>query len=407
MRTNHSLGAPVAPRGRRALGWGLVLLGLAFNPAFAGFLASDGSIASAQVRAGILVVDVALVLLGVGVLRRWERPLMGRGFVIRVAVFTLVACSMVVLSELLVRLTMGPVERWSPPPTYAGELMSRPSRTFLADSLVGWRMRPGVEFRWKIDGEETSYRATLEGFRSIYSVADIPEDEALVTIVGDSFAFGTGVHADGTFSSLLDRALDGVTVHNLALPGMGIDQMWMVLRHHALPLRPRLVIVAFVDQDWDRSLTAYRTGEGMAKPTFVREREGLRRATASDAPPLVWRWLERHSALLGLRRAVARAIGYRVPLGSWWRINSGILEAMAEEARAAGATPLFVRLPLKNAPDFPTLEEHMRETGASYLDLHADAPLGIHFTGDDHINAAGHAYVAAALGRQIGSLLGP
>jgi hypothetical protein len=313
----------------------------------------------------------------------------------------LVVVGTLATAEVLVRLVMGPLEQWAPPPTYVGEVASRPSESFVADPLVGWRMRPGVEFRWLIDGRESRYRASTEGFRSAYTAAQLPDSGMLVVVVGDSFAFGTGVEADATFATHLDGAIEGAAVHNLALPGMGMDQMWMVMRHHALPLRPRLVVVAFIDQDWDRSLTAYRLVEGRAKPTFVLEADSLRPATADDAPSAVWRWLERRSAVLGLTRAVGRAAGYRAPVGSWWDTNTAILTAMVAEARAAGSEILFVRLPLRSAPSFPALEEFTDALGAPYLDLNGAPPADIHFTTDDHINPAGHAYVAAALEEEV------
>lgn len=408
MRTPE-LSDPPPPSGlaflRRRFGWGLVVLGVAVNPLTVGLLARDGGVASTRVRLAIVGVEVALVLAGVGLLRRWDRALAGRGTMMR----GVVACAVLLLSasasEALIRLVMGPLDRWAPAPTYVGEVESRPSENFVSDPRIGWRMREHAEFRWRIDGVESSYRATSEGFRSAYSVGEIPDGEVLVTVVGDSFAFGTGVDADETFAALLDRRLEGVAVHNLALPGMGIDQMWMVMRHHALPLKPRLVMIAFIDQDWDRSLTAFRTVEGMSKPTFVLEGARLRPATPADAPSAAWRWLERRSTLIALGRAVDRAAGYGAGVGSWWATNAAILEAMSEEARVAGARILFVRLPLRRAPGFPALEEFMNGLGVPFLDLNGALPKGLHFETDDHINAAGHAYVAAAVGPEVGRLV--
>ena len=78
-----------------------------------------------------------------------------------------------------------------------------------------------------------------------------------------------------------------------AMPGFGLDQMWMSVRHQALPLKPRLVIVAFIDEDLDRSLTAYRQWEGFNKPTFELEGGILRPQNAHDRPTGLIRYLER------------------------------------------------------------------------------------------------------------------
>ena len=60
------------------------------------------------------------------------------------------------------------------------------------------------------------------------------------------------------------------------MPGFGLDQMWMSVRHQALPMNPTLIIMGFIDQDLDRSLTAYRHGEGFNKPTFEMDGKVLR-----------------------------------------------------------------------------------------------------------------------------------
>lgn len=396
-------GACVTTRGasggdwRSIVGWAFVAAGVVLNPFTVGLLAADGGIESTRVRAAVFAVEGFCVLVGLAVLLGWDRVLARSGVGVRMTAAVLVLGGSLAAAEGLVRLVMGPRERWAPPPTYVGEIANRPSENFVGDSLVGWRMRPGVEFRWIIDGAETTYRATVEGFRSSYASDDLPPDAAVVAVVGDSFAFGTGVEHEQVFTTLLDATSERIVVHNLALPGMGMDQMWMVARHRALPLRPRLVVVAFIDQDFDRSLTAFRVVEGMSKPTFVVDGGGLRPAAAADAPPPLWRWLERRSALVGLGRAVDRAAGYRFGLGTWWSTNAAILREMAREARAAGSEILFVRMPMRRAPSFPALPRLMTELGTVFVDLNSGAPPDIHFATDDHIDAAGHAYVARAL----------
>jgi hypothetical protein len=380
----------------RVSGWALVVGGVLFNRRVLELFSSDGAIESGRVRAAILVCQAVMVLAGIVVLRGWHRPAM-KGPALWISVVGISSLFAVGLGEILVRLVVGPLEVWAPPPVYVGEMASRPSSNFDADSLVGWRMRPATEFGWTIDGRQNSYRSTADGFRSnsLPSVGQV--DSAVVVVVGDSFAFGTGVAAESTFASRLDAMLEGVGVRNLALPGMGVDQMWMVLRHYALRERPRVVVAAFIDQDWDRSLTAFRVVEGMAKPTFMVEGNTLRPAMPEDAPNAALRWLERRSALLGLVRASDRAIGYRFGRGRWWRTNVAILEAMATEARGAGSEILFVRLPIRGARPFPALARAFAEMGAAYADLTVYPPDGIHFATDDHINDEGHAYVAQAL----------
>jgi hypothetical protein len=389
----------------RRIGWTLVVAGVLFNEPLLEILSSDGSIESGRVRIAIVVCELGLILMGTALLRGWGRRLTLRGPAMLAAGFALTFLAAVAAGEVLVRFVMGPMADWAPPPVYVGEFANRPSENFVADPLVGWRMQPEHEFRWIIDGREHVYRASAEGFRASTATSTGATTDPVIAVVGDSFAFGTGVDADSTFASLLAQSLPGARVHNFALPGMGVDQMWMVMRHHALPLKPRVVVVAFIDQDWDRSLTAFRTVEGMAKPTFVHTGQGLRLATAQDAPPAPARWLERHSALLGLVRAADRAAGYRAGVGKWWETNTVLIENIVTEARDTGAEVLFARLPIRGARDFPTLAARMSESGVAYIDLSASPPPGIHFETDDHINDAGHRYVAEALLPEVTRLI--
>ncbi len=394
------------PHGRAWLGGACLLVALLFSVPVLALFSPDGSIDSRQLRATIVVIQVAFALTGVGILRKWDRLQLLRGSLGRAIVGIVATGFALVAGELLVRMLMGPLSAWAPPPVYVGEVENRPSRNFVADPLIGWRMRPGVEFQWSIDGRANDYVASQDGFRSPYESADLfPRSDDLVVVVGDSFAFGTGVADDSTFRARLERVLTEARVHNMALPGMGFDQMWDVLRHHAIPLRPDVVVIAFIDADWDRSLTAYRFVEGMTKPTYLREDDGLRLAVPGDAPPPPLKWLERHSALLGLTRVAQRKLGARYGVGPWWRTNAAILDAMTRDARSARVPLVLVRLPTRGSRELPALEREAARLDLRYLDLAADHPEGIHFATDDHINDAGHAWVADRIAVAVGEVL--
>jgi hypothetical protein len=130
------------------------------------------------------------------------------------------------------------------PPTYVGQNENRPSRNFEPDADTGWRMRSNREFEWVIDGHPEKYRSNRQGFRSDRDF-DHPSG-MLIGAVGDSFTWGTGVAYGETFGHLIEKHFEGATVYNFAMPGFGIDQMWMSVRHQILPLHPSLVVVAFI-----------------------------------------------------------------------------------------------------------------------------------------------------------------
>jgi hypothetical protein len=369
--------------------------------------AADGAIESTWIVAAIRIVQAVLLTAAAVALLGLERRVLtflGRS---RLALLTASVLLALALAEGLVRVVLGPVGTWAPPnPVYVGQFENRPSENFVADERLGWRMAPGREFRWIVDGHENVYRANGDGFRSGYEREEVERasrEQAVVVVAGDSFAWGTGVDAEQTFAALLDSAMADAVVYNQALPGMGVDQMWMTVRHAGLPLGPRVVVVAFIDNDLDRSLTAFRTTEGMNKPTFMESEGGLRPQTPEDRART--QWLRDRSALWALARTAGRDAAYERPVGRWWSLNAAIFREIGQDAALAGAEMLFVRLPLRDGRPFPQLGRHLDALGHSYLDLGVPTRDGLHFDTDDHINAEGHRYVAEAIAPVLGRLL--
>jgi hypothetical protein len=216
------------------------------------------------------------------------------------------------------------------PPGYPGEHADRESRNFVADADLGWRMRPHHTFAWDSEEWKSSYRSNGDGFRSDREF-DPSDRRPKIVLVGDSFTFGSFVEYADTFGARIEESLSGPLVYNLGMPGYGIDQIWMSVRHVALRLHPSLVVMGFIDDDFDRSLSAFRIGEGFNKPTFVLDHGKLRPRTPVDTPGWLirtrdeywWTW----SALQGRMRAVARY----VPRGEWWELNAALLEQIKRD----------------------------------------------------------------------------
>ena len=103
-------------------------------------------------------------------------------------------------------------------------------------------------------------------------------------IVGDSYTFGAGVDFQDTFGAILQRKTPDRVVYNLGMPGFGIDQVWMSVRHQAIDLRPDLIVAGIVDADFERSLIPYREAEGFNKPTFQLVNGRLTQRTVEQPP---------------------------------------------------------------------------------------------------------------------------
>ncbi len=289
------------------------------------------------------------------------------------------------------------------PRFYVGQMTNRVSPNYAPDALLGWRMRPNDTLHW--GGSSTvmasTYVSNAQGWRSPVDFSATC-GKPRVILIGDSYIFGTGANYAQTIAArLADSLAHRADVYNMGMAGYGMDQMWMMLRHEALALCPSLLVVGFIDDDWNRSQNAFRRDQGFNKPTFVLDHDTLRPATQADTPIGPVKWIERHSAIWRLTTTAMRTWAYRTGHTNWFRLNAMLMAAMARDARAAGVPVLFVRWPNKRGAwrGSPALRVFMDSIGAPFIDL-ADPSLerhDIHFAMDDHLNARGVGYAASAI----------
>jgi hypothetical protein len=295
-----------------------------------------------------------------------------------------------IAAEALLRLT--PLFR-PLPRTYVGEYATRPSANFVVDAVTGWRMRPRHQF-WG------SYRSNEQGFRA-NSDFDPSDARKKIVLTGDSFTFGFGVDYDKTYGAIIESQLSDTVVYNLGMPGFGLDQIWQSVRSQALPIKPNLIVVAFISPDFTRSEEAYRNVEGFNKPTFMLHKGRLVPETPEDHPNLVVSFLQHHSSLWRVGRLAARSVAHQIPVGEWWSLNEAILDAIRTDCRQAGIRLVFVYIPTREWKRFPSLRSYMHRVGADFVDL-TDGPNPIspdmYFpVRDGHLNEAGHRYVETTL----------
>jgi len=284
------------------------------------------------------------------------------------------------------------------PQAYVGRETTLPHEFLVPDEGIGWRMAPDREFVHETKEYRVVYRSNSDGYREERRTPPSPHDRT-IAIVGDSFTFGWGVSYEDSFGARLEAALPATVVHNYALPGYGIDQMWIAERTLALPSRPELVIVAFISEDFGRSLTAHRYNMHLNKPAFVLDGGVLRAKTPADRPP-EWLWfLANRSRFWAGAREFMRLVGHRYPVGEWWHLNRALLDTIREDCRKAGTRVLFVYLTTREPRPFPVLDDYMQATAADFMDLdvRAPAPRKLNYPGDAHLNPDGHRYTADAI----------
>jgi hypothetical protein len=291
-----------------------------------------------------------------------------------------------------------------PTRAYVGEFESRSNDNFVVDEVTGWRMRPEHVFEHvNPAGERIVYRSDALGFRR-GRAAEAGDSAPLLAVAGDSFAWGFDVQHEQAFGTLFAHELGAWRLANVAMPGFGLDQIWLSVREQALPLRPNLLVVAIFRGDFERSLTAFREMEGFAKPLFALHDGELVRQTPDDAPGRLSHWLA-SLRISQFATAASRSVGRWMRVGGWWNLNAAILDHIQRDCAAAEVPVVFVFIPDDHWTPFPSLRDRMRELSANFIDpteIEPTQPAALYFenTGNpEHLDADGHAFISALLSR--------
>ena len=284
------------------------------------------------------------------------------------------------------------------PPTlraYVGEFENDPKPNFVIDPVTGWRARPNHEFAWTIEGREVVYRSDSRGRRIGEETAAEPSGTLLAA--GDSFSFGIGVTHEESFAARIADQLGGWKLENIAMPGYGLDQVWLSIREALEEETPDLVLVGLYPKDFDRSLTAFRELERLNKPLYRLAGGELIRQGEADRPSGMVLWLERSVRLVSAYQSADRRLGWKLGIGGWWNLNRAFLDAIRADCEQAGCPVLFLFLPSNRWQRFPALEEYMESCGANFVNpiqVNPSRPDGAYFQSDPHFTTKGHALIA-------------
>ncbi len=282
------------------------------------------------------------------------------------------------------------------PPIYVGEREPRPSGAYEPDPHVGWRMRPESSAHWPTEGREIEYWANAKGFRTGRN-RDTAQRPKRIAFLGDSYAWGFGVHWEETAAALLEEEFENCTIDLLAMPGFGLDQIMESTRLQAIPEQPDLAIVAIFSGDLSRCFTAYRNIEGFSKPLYHIDDGNLVASTPDDQPGRIQRFLENNSKLYAVLWTLNGKLGKHYGIGSWWALNRALLQNIQSDLEAADIPALFVHIPDKCGARLPALTSHLRASGAHLIDLaelDQSELRGMYFETDGHFSPAGQRKLA-------------
>ncbi len=234
-------GGPTDPAGRtgrggrtdrgglaRPLGFAAIVAGLALNPWFFLWLAPDGDIESRVILGAIVAFDLALIGLGLWLIR--SRPRIGA------ADLALTGASLLFVLVLLeagfrVGVAAGP----------------QGSSLHLTDGL-GWAAKPfyeRVRTRDPVHGD-VHYTTTRDGFRRF---GDPAADRTKILFIGDSYTQATQVSDGEAFYDHIADRRDDVEVFAYGAGGYGSLQEYMILDAYFDEIRPDLVVWQFTPND--------------------------------------------------------------------------------------------------------------------------------------------------------------
>ncbi|HEX7072169.1 MAG TPA: hypothetical protein VF190_15255 [Rhodothermales bacterium] len=269
---------------------------------------------------------------------------------------------------------------------------------------VEW-VRHDPELGWVGDPDFLPGEINPQGFRdpADYDSLYAPSGKRRVMIVGDSFVYGAGVAAESTFPSQLRATLS--TTHDvfaIGVPGWGLDQMYLAYRRYAPTLSPDVVVLAFIDDDIDRVLEAFRRWERLNKPSFeVVDGELVPQRVPGRVRRRIEKWIGRSVLLSTVLRE------YYV-MSNARPVVAHMVGEMARDVRDRGGRFAALRIP---TGDHPYASRRIRRWLIDYDGMFADLGVPYHdasdtllsvpnwgariYVEDGHLNEYGNELVAA------------
>lgn len=265
-------------------------------------------------------------------------------------------------------------------------------------------------------GATLTYRTNSHGFRGEETTRAKPDGIFRIVGIGDSFTFGTGVRAEDTFlSELQRRAGDGVEVLNFGVMAYDTEAEVNLLRFEAVHFEPDVVVICLFLND---------AGGGSQHAHFEGRPEG------EEAPPKPW-WREhlvsvdrivsgREQRAAGLAAIESYRQSFQKGAEGWLEVKGALRHAKKAAEQYDFELVLAIFPLLYDLSDYPlkdvhaTVAEFGRKIGLHVVDLqpafegHDGPELWVH-PANQHPNEVGHEIAGRALHEFLAAegLLGP
>lgn len=308
-----------------------------------------------------------------------------------------------ILALIIIEISFAVLDIYNPrPPKHVGEYKNKKSKYFVMDKHVGWRMAPNTNFQWITENRSVKYHSNEKGFRVSKNHKNIDKyHRKKILILGDSHLWGLGLKYDKSFAGLLNRSFYNLDVINLAMPGFGLDQIYLSLVQWGLVENPEMVIAGIFTDDFFRSFNAYKS---VNKPVFMVVNGQLIFKSSSDKPNTLVRYLEKKSRILEFYRDGDEWLGRIFGIGEWWNMNKLILDNLIETCNKNDLPLLVVHIPYYTGNPFPELKRYLLAKNIDYIDLN-DVAKGklenLYFREDKHLNENGHRLLAKSVNQWI------
>ncbi len=139
------------------------------------------------------------------------------------------------------------------------------------DTELGWvcKSKENLNF-YRPELHKIRYRINKQGFRNpvSFDTLNLSSSKKRVLLLDDSFLFSILQEEQNTVSSILQKRLgDEYEILNIAVPGWGLDQMYLAYQKYVEIIEPEQVILLFIDDDISRLVEAMYWGAG-PKPAY-------------------------------------------------------------------------------------------------------------------------------------------
>jgi lysophospholipase L1-like esterase len=258
---------------------------------------------------------------------------------------------------------------------------------FMPDPAIGYRLRPNARTRFVTAEFETDIAINGQGVRDDEPIGPKPPNERRIVVLGDSLVLSVQVQDGQTFCRLLQNRLNAggglirYRVINAGVQGYGPVEELLFFRRIAKAFQPDLVIATvFVGNDAEEAFSSAAklrgtvpTADALSDTTVTGLRRLVRRSMVLQIVRLrVVSVTDRLSNWISPPEPPLQSYAERpaARIGEGLRISRECIQAIADDAGAAGAKTMIMLMPARfqvDDADYGRLEQAVEASGGTLV----------------------------------------